>query len=40
MKNITAATPITKAMELYNWMISYTENYKKVNNKQSIKTIL
>jgi hypothetical protein len=30
MKTITAATPISKAMELYNWMYSYTENFKKV----------
>jgi hypothetical protein len=30
MKTVTAATPITKAMELYNWMYSYIENFKKV----------
>jgi hypothetical protein len=32
MKTITAATPITSAMELYNWMYNYIENFKKVSN--------
>jgi hypothetical protein len=37
LKNITSATPITKAMELYNWMYSYVDPAKKVKISPAVK---